>query len=278
MWRGFLFMPNHIQITFHELQPEQQEVLIAHLAEAGYEGFEQSDTELKAFIHDSHYDKALLHELAFKYQVQYTEEHIAAQNWNALWESNFQPVVVDDFVGIRADFHAPIEGVAHELTITPKMSFGTGHHATTYMMLQQMRQIDFAGKKVFDFGTGTAVLAILAEKMGASLITAIDNDDWSIENSIENIERNHCKKIKLIKSDSIVSNGDFDIILANINKNVILENLPDIRNKLLPGGVLLLSGLLKEDETDILTVTNSLFLQLIDKQERNNWICLRLRY
>lgn len=271
-------MGNYIQIEFQNISAEKAELLIAGLNNIGFDGFEEAGESLKAFIASEGFDLTAVKELAAEYDCSFNQSVIEETNWNALWESNFQPVVVDDFVGIRADFHAPIEGVAHELTITPKMSFGTGHHATTYMMLQQMRQIDFAGKKVFDFGTGTAVLAILAEKIGASLITAIDNDDWSIENSIENIERNHCKKIKLIKSDSIVSNGDFDIILANINKNVILENLPDIRNKLLPGGVLLLSGLLKEDETDILTVTNSLFLQLIDKQERNNWICLRLRY
>lgn len=270
-------MGNHIQIEFLNISAEQAELLIAGLSNIGFDGFEEAGESLKAFIASENFDSIVVEELAVNYDCSFIQSVIEETNWNAVWESNCQPVVVDDFVGIRAGFHEPIEGVQHELTITPKMSFGTGHHATTYMMIRQMRQIDFAGKKVIDFGTGTAVLAILAEKMGASLIKAIDNDDWSIENSIENIERNHCKKIQLIKSNSIAPNGNFDIILANINKNVILENLPDLKNQLLPGGVLLLSGLLKQDETDILTATNSLFLQLIDKQYRNNWICLQFR-
>jgi ribosomal protein L11 methyltransferase len=268
-------MPHHIQITFYDLQPEQQDVLIAHLAEAGYDGFEQNDTELKAFIPESQYDKALLHELAFKYQVQYTEEHIAAQNWNALWESNFQPVVVDDFVGIRADFHLPVQNVQHEIIITPKMSFGTGHHATTYMMLQHMRDIDFRDKKVFDFGTGTGVLAILAEKSGAAYILAIDNDDWSIENAIENCQRNHCRNVKLQKSDDAATGDEFDIILANINKNIILENLEILTSQLKKGGVMLLSGLLSDDEAEIMSAIQPFSLQQGKTRLQNNWISLR---
>ncbi len=268
-------MPHHIQITFHELQPEQQDVLIAHLAEAGYDGFEQTNTQLKAFIPDSHYDKALLHELAFKYQVQYTEEHIAAQNWNALWESNFQPVVVDDFTGIRADFHEPLQNVQHEIIITPKMSFGTGHHATTYMMIQQMREIDFSGKTVFDFGTGTGVLAILAEKLGAAYVLAIDNDEWSISNATENCQRNDGRHIQLQQADTAATGESYDIILANINKNVILDNLVSLTSQLKKGGVLLLSGLLAEDEADILTALAPYPLTMGKKLEKNNWICLR---
>jgi len=271
-------MGNHIQIEFLNISAEQAELLIAGLSNIGFDGFEEVGENLKAFIASENFDSIAVEELAANYDCSFIQSVIEDTNWNAVWESNFQPVVVDDFVGIRAGFHEPIKGVQHELTITPKMSFGTGHHATTYMMIQQMRQIDFAGKTVFDFGTGTGVLAILAEKIGASLITAIDNDDWSVENSIENIEKNHCSRIQLIKSNSVVTNRNFDIILANINKNVILENLPDLKKQLTPGGVLLLSGLLKDDESDILTATSSLFLQLIDKQERNNWICLQLRH
>jgi len=268
-------MPHHIQITFHDLQPEQQDVLIAHLAEAGYDGFEQTDTQLKAFIPDSHYDKALLHELAFKYQVPYTEELIAAQNWNALWESNFQPVVVDDFTGIRADFHEPLQNVQHEIIITPKMSFGTGHHATTYMMIQQMREIDFSGKTVFDFGTGTGVLAILAEKLGAAYVLAIDNDEWSISNATENCQRNECGHIQLQQADTAATGESYDIILANINKNVILDNLVSLTSQLKKEGVLLLSGLLSEDEADIRTAMEPYPLTIGKKLEKNNWICLR---
>ena len=152
----------HIQVTFNHILPEQQDWVIAHLAEAGYEGFEQSDRELNAFIPETSFDKHYLKELAFKYQLSYVVDTIPAQNWNAVWESNFQPIVVEDFVGVRAAFHATMKGVVHEVVITPKMSFGTGHHATTWMMMRQMKEVDFNNKVVFDFGTGTGVLAILA--------------------------------------------------------------------------------------------------------------------
>ncbi|HEU4861999.1 MAG TPA: 50S ribosomal protein L11 methyltransferase, partial [Chitinophagaceae bacterium] len=186
---------DHIKITFADLQPEQKEILIAQLADAGYEGFEETDTTLDAFIGELRFDNSLLNEIAFKYQTSYTSEKIAETNWNQIWESNFQPVVVDEYVAIRADFHQPISTTKFEIVITPKMSFGTGHHATTYMMMQQMRENDFANKNVFDFGTGTGVLSILAEKLGAKKVLAIDNDSWSIDNADENIQRNNCTKI-----------------------------------------------------------------------------------
>src|SRR5262245_7065634 len=141
-------MASFIEVTFTDIQTEQQEVLIAHLAEAGFEGFEEYEHELKAFITAENYNKPLLNELVFKYQLTYTDKKIEEQDWNALWESNFHPVIVDDFAAIRADFHDPIKEVEHEIVITPKMSFGTGHHATTFMMMQQMRTIDFTDKKV----------------------------------------------------------------------------------------------------------------------------------
>lgn len=268
-------MNNYVQLVFKDIQPEQQEVLVAHLAEAGFEGFEESDKELKAFIPEKNYDKQLLHELLFKYQLQYTEQMIPEQNWNRSWESNFQPVLVDDFVAIRADFHEPIKGVEHEIIITPKMSFGTGHHATTHMMVQQMRSIDIAGKRVFDFGTGTGILAILAERLGAATVAAIDNDDWSIANAAENFARNHCSRISLGKADLLPEKDQYDIILANINKNVILDNFSSLVDHLSPAGILLLSGLLAEDEKDIQDKAAGHDLRAKGKWERNNWICLR---
>ncbi len=268
-------MTNHIQITFSDIQPEQQEWVIAHLAEAGYDGFEENENELKAFIPEDSYDKFILKELAFKYQLAYSEQKIAAQNWNAVWESNFKPVIVDDFVAVRADFHAPIKEVKYEIIITPKMSFGTGHHATTYMMLEQMREIDFAGKEILDFGTGTGVLAILAEKLGAASIIAIDIDEWSIENANENIKRNSCSLIDLKKADSAFLPLSFGVILANINKNVIMDNMPALASQLIPGGTILLSGLLKNDEEDIKKAAEEESLHFSGKAERDNWLCLK---
>ncbi len=268
-------MGNHIAITFIAIQPEQQELVIANLADAGYEGFEEKETELKAFVPEAAFEPSLLKELAFKYQLTYTVQTIAAQNWNAVWESNFQPVVVDDFVAVRAHFHEAAKGVEHEIVITPKMSFGTGHHATTFMMMQQMRDIDFRNKTVFDFGTGTGVLAILAEKLGAKKILAVDNDDWSIENAAENFSRNSCVAIELKKVDTAAVGESFDIILANINKNVILDNMAVLAGHVVPGGTLLFSGLLREDEKDIVDSAEKHLLVFAGRAEKDNWLCLR---
>ncbi|HMU47463.1 MAG TPA: 50S ribosomal protein L11 methyltransferase [Chitinophagaceae bacterium] len=267
-------MGNYIQISFDGIQSEQQELLIAFLSEAGYEGFEENDNVLSAYIEEKNFDKVLLNELVYKYQLTYTEQLIPQQNWNKFWESNFQPVVVEDFVAIRANFHAIIPGVKYEIVITPKMSFGTGHHATTYMMIQQMRELDFTGKSVFDFGTGTGVLAILAEKLGASGVLAIDNDEWSIENAQENISYNKCLKIQAQLSDTFQDTTKYDIILANINRNVILGNAKSIASSLKENGRLLLSGLLEEDETAIREFFNTHNLFLRKKYSKNSWISL----
>ncbi len=268
-------MTNYIQVSFASLEPEQADILIARLAEAGYEGFEEKEKELKAFISEEFFDKEFLQELAYKYQLTFTTQIIPEQNWNQLWESNFQPVVVDDFIAVRADFHEPIAGVEHEVVITPKMSFGTGHHATTFMMMQQMRAINFTDKKVFDFGTGTAVLAILAEKLGAANVIAVDNDEWSIANAAENLQRNNCAVVELRKADTALLNDSFDIILANINKNVILDNFPALVQQLEPGGILLLSGLLKEDETEISDTGKEHLLVFAGSFQKDNWLCLK---
>lgn len=268
-------MNHFIQISFTDLQPEQKNILIAQLSDAGFEGFEETENGLEAFINKKNFDKPLLEKICFKYQIQFKEKTVEDINWNQLWESNFQPVIVKDFVAVRADFHEPVNEVEHEIIITPKMSFGTGHHATTYMMIEQMKEIDFRGKDVFDFGTGTGILAILAEKLGAGKIFAVDIDDWSIENALENTERNHCQKVFIEKDSSPVAENKFDIILANINKNVILENLTSLRNQLTEPGILLVSGILETDKDEIVKAAKNLKLQVEKELIRNNWICLR---
>ncbi|MCB0777743.1 MAG: 50S ribosomal protein L11 methyltransferase, partial [Chitinophagaceae bacterium] len=164
----------------------------------------------------------------------------------------------------------------YEIIIEPKMSFGTGHHATTYMMVSQMFDLDFVGKKVFDFGTGTGVLAILAEKLGAAYTIAVDNDEWSIQNAAENITRNDCSKIIIEQGDKI-SGGSYDILLANINKNVILDNMAEMKKSTSPKGMILLSGLLQEDEPEILVAAEGLALKPVSKMQKDNWICIGLR-
>jgi len=271
-------MANYIQIEFQHLTTEQSDLLIATLSTIGFEGFEEGEKNLKAFIQATDLNEAALKEIAEKNHLSFERSVIEETNWNAVWESNFQPVVVDEFVAVRAHFHEPVKGIEHEIIITPKMSFGTGHHATTFMMMQQMREIDFKNKTVFDFGTGTGVLAILAEKLGASEVVAVDIDDWSIENAKENIERNNCKRIHIRKADSAIMHRRFDIILANINKNVILDNLSVLSKQLIPPGVVLLSGLLKEDEDDIMNAAMKQSLVLAGKALKNNWLCLQLQH
>ncbi len=243
---------NHKVIFIKNTNTEITDLLIAELAEVGYEGFEEVEEGLKAFINEVAFDEVLVNDLAAKYSVSFTVETALAQNWNQVWESNFDAMQVDDFVGVRANFHQPMQGVTHEIIITPKMSFGTGHHATTYMVMQLMKDIDFANKTVFDYGTGTGILAILAEKLGGTSILGIDYDDWCIENATENIAANNCKYITIQKADTAKSSTQFDIVIANINKNIILDNMAYLAEDVILGGQVLLSGLLQEDEIDIL--------------------------
>lgn len=243
---------NHKALFIKNTTKEITDVLIAELAEIGFDGFEEVEDGLKAFIKEAAFNEVLVNELAAKYAVDFTVETALAQNWNQVWESNFDPMQVDDFVGVRANFHQPMQGVEHEIIITPKMSFGTGHHATTYMVMQLMKDIDFTNKTVFDYGTGTGILAILAEKLGSKSILGIDYDDWCIENATENIEANNCQYITIEKADTAKLLTQFDIVIANINKNIILDNMAYLAEDVALGGQVLLSGLLQEDEADIL--------------------------
>jgi len=269
-------MTDTLQITISVNDDDIREELIARLSVINFDAFEEKETALAAFVDEKKFNSIQLENILAAYGVSYTKEIIKDQNWNALWESNFQPVIIDDFCAIRAEFHKPFFNIEHEIIITPKMSFGTGHHATTYLMIGEMRHLDFIKKQVADFGTGTGVLAILAEKLGSPYVQAIDNDDWSIENSKENIERNGCKNIKIEKDGGFYSNNKFDIILANINKNIIMQNAENLVSGLLPKGKLLLSGLLSEDENDIVSAFEQKGLHRISAKEKNNWICILL--
>ena len=264
-------MANHIPFSI-EATLEQQEILISQLADLDATGFEQSDTHLLVYFEEDSFQSYEVNQVLSSYPL--TTSTIQEQNWNALWESNFDPVIVDDFCGIRAHFHSPIPDVQFEIQITPKMSFGTGHHATTYMMMQQMRGMDFKNTSVFDFGTGTGVLAILAEKLGAASILAIDNDEWSIENAAENIEKNGCSKIEVVLQSYISNENAYDIILANINRHVILKHFLPLKKAVKPGGYILFSGLLNSDKEIINKEAEQYGLKCINVLERTNWISL----
>ncbi|HEY6978383.1 MAG TPA: 50S ribosomal protein L11 methyltransferase [Chitinophagaceae bacterium] len=271
-------MNNYIQIKIENISSTQSEMLIAQLSEINFEGFEEEEDFLSAYIEQEALNEIDLKNILSSHHLTYSKNFIEQKNWNEEWEKNFEPVIIDDFAAIRAAFHKPVKNVEHEIIITPKMSFGTGHHATTFMMIQQMRNIDFKNKSVFDFGTGTGILAILAEKLGAEKIIAIDNDEWSINNAKENIERNNCKKIQLELRNSPISSHKFEVILANISKNVILQYLEMLSHSLTESGQLLVSGLLKEDEADILNIILKLNLRHIHTFFKDKWMIMRLSH
>lgn len=260
----------HIQFDI-TANPFQQEELIALLDDYNPSGFEQTDDMLKAYFEEACFEQEEILQILKGYN--YTINQVDEQNWNQVWEQNFHPVIVGDFCAVRAHFHEPIKNVTHEIIITPKMSFGTGHHATTYMMMKQMQEMGFQGKTVFDFGTGTGILAILAEKLGATEITAIDVDEWSIENAKENFERNGCSNITVSLS-SILPDKEYDVVLANINRNVILAYIEQLIQIVKRGGQVLLSGLLVADEEAIEAAIIQQKLQLIRRAERQGWISL----
>jgi len=266
-------MKKYITITV-EAAPEKKEIIAALLMDAGFLGTDDSGDRLTASIGKDDFNQEAIGALLKEQDATMKLQEVEEQNWNEQWEQSFEPVEVEDFAVIRASFHAPVEGFEHEIIITPKMSFGTGHHATTHLVIAAMRQLDFAGKKVIDFGTGTAVLAILAEKLGAAEIIAIDNDEWSINNSLENVEANNCNKIQTLLANEMPAGEATDIILANINYNVIIANLPAIRQRLTNGGFALFSGLLSSDEVSMTEALQAHGFQVKKVDTRNGWIAI----
>lgn len=274
---SYLCRMSHIAITF-TCASDLRDILIAQLADKGFEGFEEEGNVLIAYIPEVDFDEAEVNAITEGHGLTYTKESIAQLNWNAVWESNFEPVLVDDFCGIRAGFHAPFSPAPqYEIIITPKMSFGTGHHATTWSVIKLMQGVDLQGKKVFDFGTGTGILSILAAKMGASAIDAIDIDTWAVENTQENIAGNGLLPIKVWQADTLLNIKDtYNVLLANINRNILLEFMGEMRRLLEKEGVLLLSGILKEDETAILEAALQHNLVRKKQIERDNWLAMKL--
>jgi len=265
----------YVKVTFPVKGSQESEMLIALLADMGYEGFEETEHELLAYTDESKFRDDELKELVSSYGINYRTEIIPPQNWNALWESNFEPVIVNDFCTIRAHFHDIKTDTPYNITITPKMSFGTGHHATTQQMMRLMKDVSFTGRSVLDFGTGTGVLAILAEMLGAKNVVAIDNDEWSVENAIENVEQNNCKKIE-VKKGSLedIPSVKADVILANINRNILLQYMDSLYDKLNEGGCILMSGLLVDDKEIILRSAGGAGFIFNKGTEQMNWIAL----
>ena len=256
---------------------EIRNVIIAILSQSSYDGFEEDDFGFKTYIEESAFDDSLMEQLSQRFNFSYKAKLIPQQNWNALWEASFQPINIHNFCGIRADFHPPFADVQHEIVINPKMAFGTGHHETTASMIEVMSKMDMTGKKVFDYGCGTGVLAILAAKMGADSVLAIDYDPLSTENTEENCLVNQTTDIAVQLGElSVVEADDFDIILANINRNVILDSLPSLFLKTKQDGQVLISGFLQSDLPLMTNTLTKVGFKIVDSVTRGEWVCMRL--
>ena len=275
-------MSNTIYIGYEfkvaPLQPAV-EILIAELGYAGFESFVETEDGVTAYIQKEEYYDAILEDIQIlssdEFKISYTFNDIEQVNWNAEWEKNFNPIVVDDMCSVRAPFHEKPD-TKFDIVIEPKMSFGTGHHETTHMMIQHILKNDFTDKSVLDMGCGTGVLAILAEMKGAKPIDAIDYDNWCYLNSLENVQRNDCKHITVLEGDaSLLVDKSYDIIIANINRNILLQDMKTYISCLNKGGTLFLSGFYNDDIPIITAECEKLMLKFEEKFERNNWVSLK---
>jgi ribosomal protein L11 methyltransferase len=271
---------SYIGYTFKvlPLQPGT-DILIAELGAAGFESFVETPDGLMAYIKAGDWTEDILDEIQVlgsqEFQITYSFETIAPVNWNAVWEESFQPIVVEELCTVRAPFHQKAT-TEIDIIIEPKMSFGTGHHQTTHMMIQYLLKEDLADKKVLDMGCGTGVLAILAEKQGATSVDAIDIDAWSYENSLENAERNECKRINVYQGDAQLLEGrSYDVIIANINRNILIRDMESYVKSLNSNGMLLLSGFYKADIPLIEASCQFFMLKLVETMERGEWVALK---
>ncbi len=273
---------NYQEVTFilDPLLPAR-EVLVAELAELGFESFVETDEGVKAYIVSSDWNEGLLAELMTSQmedqKIEWNSSEIEAINWNAEWEKSFDPIIVDSKCLIRAPFHEVEGSFEYVINIEPKMSFGTGHHSTTHLMIGEMMNMDWKGKHVLDMGAGTAVLAILAEMMGAESSDAIDIDEWAYLNSIENLERNNCSRIKSYQGGAeLLTDQVYDTILANINRNILLRDMKEYVKVLKTGGEILFSGFYVQDIPELERVGGELGLKLVLQRERNEWCLLKM--
>jgi ribosomal protein L11 methyltransferase len=263
--------------------PEFTELLMAEIAEVGFDTFMEVEHGFEAYVEQENFDREQLEEIRTRYQDQtqltFSFDRIEKQNWNEEWEKSYQPIFVEDRCLIRASFHEIEKKYEYEIVITPKMSFGTGHHQTTYLMIKNQMEMDHTNKRVMDAGCGTAILSIMAMKRGAASVEAFDIDEWSVINGQENIEVNGCQHINLQqgKLTELSITGSFDIILANINKNILLEEIKYYQTYLPKGGQLLLSGFYTQDIPDLLKEAKQYSLSELKRDEREQWAALLLQ-
>jgi len=258
------------------------ELLIAELDIINYDSFQEKDNTLEAFIKKEHYDEKSLIAILEKYGIsmKINVKKLENINWNEKWEKNFEPVFVDESVQIRATFHEPQPNFDYDIIINPKMSFGTGHHETTHLMVSEQLQINHENKCVLDVGTGTGILAIMSYKLGAKSIIATDTDAWCIENSRKNFELNRLKNFEILQGtiDKLTLSGLYDVIYANINKNVLLNEMTIYSKLLAENGILALSGFYSEDMDDLNKKASQNKLKLVHTKTRNNWAMMRFSH
>ncbi len=274
-------MTHYTVLSFNTTNTDAKELLTAILSDEGFEGFEETNDTLKAYIPSETLSHLNIAEILSAFEllkpVTYTAETIAPTNWNAEWEKKFQPVYVANEIQIRASFHAKKENFPIDIVIDPKMSFGTGHHETTYMMSETMLGINFANKTVFDFGSGTGILSILAAKLGAKNVYALDHEEWAYHNCVENAALNNIDCIEAVYGDEEkFPRHTFDIILANINRNIIAKNMQALAALMHPESHLLISGFLASDESYLLNIAAQNNLKATGRKEKNNWLCISL--
>ncbi len=274
---------NYYELLFTVITTEdfQQDLLINTLGDIGFDTFEELEFGFKAYIPVDDFDQEKLDDALAIYQDMFTFSYemtlIPQKNWNEVWESNFEPIAIKDKIFVRATFHAPKPEFEYEIVIDPKMAFGTGHHQTTSMMLELMLENDFAGKKVLDMGCGTGILAIMASKLGAAEVMAIDYDPVCYDSTIENAQLNHIDNIKtLCGSKETIPNDLYDTILANINRNILLDQMQRYSEVLKPDGELYLSGFYETPDLDIITDEARKYgIKYIIHKKNSDWVAAK---
>jgi ribosomal protein L11 methyltransferase len=262
---------------------EFTEILMAEVADAGFDTFMETEKGFEAYAEGDRFDKERLKQIKEQYGQQtgliFFHDRVQKQNWNEEWEKNYEPIIVENKCLIRASFHKPDKSIPYEIIITPKMSFGTGHHQTTYLMVKAQMEIDHSGKKVMDAGCGTAILSIMASKLGAREVHGFDIDEWSMINGKENVEVNGCNNVQLQQGTiaEVKLSPPFDIILANINKNVLLAEISTYHKFLAAQGLLLLSGFYTHDIDDLLNEAKQFGLTELRRYERETWASVLLQ-
>lgn len=262
--------------------PQFSEILIAEIGEAGFDAFLENENGFEAYAEVDRFNQLKVDEIKAKYKavepLEFSYDRVEKRNWNEEWEKSYEPIIVDNRCLIRAEFHNIQKSFPYVITITPKMSFGTGHHQTTYLMIKSQLDMDFENKIVMDAGCGTAILSIMASMRGAKKVEAFDIDEWSVINGKENIEVNHCKNINLAQGQisDLSFDDNFDIILANINKNVLLHEMPQYCAYLVDDGFLLLSGFYEKDIPDLMSRARQYNLHQVQSDIREGWASLLL--